>query len=106
MRRAGLWLSCLVIAIQWLVVSGFISHSYAWWMKASDPQITAGISGTVAMFAAAAAAIVYTLWQYVRIPPTQVWRRVGVLLMALAGLTGQLVYFGMASAGIVVRVHR
>jgi len=33
----------LVSALQWVVISSFVSHSYMWFLKADAPKIDAGI---------------------------------------------------------------
>lgn len=106
MKKIALSLSAAIVITQWLIVGGFISHSYMWWMKANDAQITAGVAGTIAMTMFAAAAIFYSAYSYVTAQPSAIWLRVVSLLVLCVGLIGQLIFWGMALSGVAVLVHR
>ena len=106
MKKIALSLSAAIVVVQWLIVGGFIAHSYMWWMKANDFQITAGVIGTIAMAMFAAMAIVYSAYSYVTAQQSATWVRVTSLLVLFAGLVGQLVFWGMALSGTTVLVHR
>lgn len=106
MKKFALSLSAAIVIVQWLVVGGFIAHSYMWWMKANDYQITAGVSGTVAMAVFVAMAIVYSAHSYVTTSQNAIWVRVASLLILCTGLIGQLVFWGMALSGVIILVHR
>ena len=106
MKKVVLSISAAVVIVQWLIVGGFIAHSYMWWMKANDFQITAGVGGTIAMAVFVAAAIVYSAYSYVTAPQSAILVRVASLLVLCAGLMGQLVFWGMALSGVTILVHR
>lgn len=107
MKRYGLIISFLAIALQWLIVASFISHAYEWWIKTHDPfVVTAGITGTIAMFIGSGAAIIFSSWVFVKTPMDQLKTKTFAFITALSGMAGQLVYFGLASTGVVWLVHR
>lgn len=106
MKKIALSLSAAIVVVQWLIVGGFIAHSYMWWMKANDFQITVGVSGTIAMVVFVAVAIVYSAHSYVTADRSATWVRVASLLVLSAGLIGQLVFWGMALSGVTLLVHR
>ena len=106
MRKVALSISAAIVIAQWLVVGGFIARSYTWWMKANDFQVTAGVSGTIAMAVFAAAAIAYSAYFYVTTQQSATSVRVISLLVLCTGLIGQLVFWGMVLSGVTILVHR
>lgn len=106
MKRTLLFMAAAVVTIQWLLVGGFVAHSYMWWMKANDYVITAGVSGTVLMLVLTTASVIYAATFYVKAAPNDTKSRVAALLTVCTGLTGQLVFWGMALSGVTILVHR
>ncbi len=104
--RIGLVAAFLVVALQWLVVAGFVSHSYMWFLKANDPIVTAGIIGTVLFSVGSILAIAFSLWAYGKLYQQGSNLMYLSQLLGLAGLAGLLVFFGLASVGYVLFVHR
>lgn len=104
--KAGLAAAFLVIALQWLIVIGFIAHSYTWWLKVHDPMVTAGVIGTVLFSAGSAVAVLFTLWAHGRLHDQRSRFSYLAQLLGLAGLSGLLIFFGMASLGYVEFVQR
>jgi hypothetical protein len=104
--RIGLFVSLLVIALQWLVVMGFVEHSYAWWLKADDPVIDAGISGTIIFSIGSIAAVGFLLWVHDQLYNQKSHLKYLAQLLAIAGLSGLLVFFGMVFIGYILLVHR
>jgi hypothetical protein len=102
----GTVVSLLVVALQWLVVMGFISHSYTWWLKADDPVITAGFFGTILFSIGSALAVAFSLWSFDQLYKEKAPLKFLSLFTSIAGLSGLLVYFGMVVFGYVVIVHR
>ena len=104
--RIGLVVAFFVVALQWLVVAGFVSHSYMWFLKANDPIVTAGIIGTVIFSIGSILAIAFSLWAYGKLYQQGSNLMYLSQLLGLAGLAGLLVFFGLASVGYVLFVHR
>ncbi|RZI44170.1 hypothetical protein EGT07_01705 [Herbaspirillum sp. HC18] len=98
--------SFLVVIVQWLVVMGFVEHSYTWWLKASDPVVTAGIAGTAAFTFGSLVAVVFSLWAHGQLYEQKSRLKYLAQLLGLAGLSGLLVFFGMVFIGYVALVHR
>lgn len=104
--RIGLVAAFLVVALQWLVVAGFVSHSYMWFLKANDPIVTAGVVGTILFSAGSVFAIAFSLWAHGELHQQGSNLKYLSQLLGLAGLAGLLVFFGLASVGYVLFVHR
>lgn len=104
--RIGLVASFLVVVLQWLIVMGFVEHSYTWWLKASDPVVTAGIAGTVVFTIGSLLAMGFSLWAHGQLHEQKSCLEYVAQLLGLAGLSGLLVFFGMVSIGYVLLVHR
>ena len=104
--RIGLVVSFLVVALQWLVVMGFIAHSYTWWLKVHDPVITAGIAGTGMFSVGSVLAVVFSLWAHKQLYEQKSRLQYIAQLLGLAGLSGLLVFFGMVSVGYVLLLQR
>ena len=105
--RIGLGLSFLAVAVQWYAVAGFVAHAFTWWIKVHDVAlVSAGIAGTVMFSVWSATAIACSLWAYDRLRDQRSRLKHAAQLTALAGLSGLLVFFGMASADIVTLVAR
>ena len=104
--RIGLAVSFLIVAFQWLIVLGFVAHSYTWWLKANDPVVTAGIAGTVLFAVGSSAVIAYSLWVHKQLYERKSRLQYVAQLLAMAGLSGLLVFFGMVAVGYVLLVHR
>lgn len=104
--RAGLVLSFLVVTLQWLVVSSFVEHSYTWWLKAEAPEISAGITGTVLFAIGSLLAIGFSLWAHDQLYNQKSNLKYAAQLLAMAGLSGLLVFFSMVFVGYVALVHR
>lgn len=95
-----------MIALQWLVVVSFVSHSYSWWVKAGQAVVTANTTKSLLMLAFALAASLFATWQYVKFPEESLWFRLAALFTALTGIAGQLVYSGMVISGMITFVAR
>jgi hypothetical protein len=104
--RIGLVASFLVVALQWFIVVGFVEHSYAWWLKASDPVVTAGIAGTIILSIGSMLTVGFSLWAHGQLCEQEPRLKYVAQLLGLAGLSGLLVFFGMVSIGYVLLVHR
>lgn len=104
--RIGLAVSFLIVAFQWLIVMSFVEHSYTWWLKAGDPIINAGIVGTVLFSLGSMMAVGFSLWAHDKFCNEKSRLRYVAQLLALAGLSGLLVFFGMVFIGYVLLVHR
>ena len=98
--------SFLVVVGQWLVVMSFMEHSYTWWLKAGDPVIDAGIAGTVIFALGSVIAIGFSLWAHDWFYQRKSRLKYAAQLIALGGLSGLLVFFGMVFIGFVLLVHR
>lgn len=98
--------SFLVVAFQWLIVMSFVGHSYTWWLKASDPVVTAGIAGTIIFTIGSLLAVGFSLWAHGQFYEQQSRLRYVAQLLGLAGLSGLLVFFSMVLIGYVLLVHR
>ena len=98
--------SGIVVLLQWLIVMGFVSHSYLWWTKASDPQITVGIIGSVAMLGGVLAAVLIAIRIFIAAPSSQIKLRVLSLFVAVGGGCGQIVFWAMAGTGLSLLVLR
>lgn len=104
--RIGLAISFLIVAFQWLIVLGFVAHSYTWLLKANDPVVTAGIVGTVLFTIGSAAVVAYSLWAHKQLYEQKSRLQYFAQLLAVACLSGLLVFFGMVAVGYVLLVHR
>ncbi|KFB66869.1 hypothetical protein [Candidatus Accumulibacter vicinus] len=104
--RIGLVASFFIVALQWLIVTGFVQHSYTWWLKASDPVVTAGIAGTVVFTIGSLLSVGFSLWAHGQLYEQKSRLKYVAQLLGLAGLSGLLVFFGMVFIGYVLLVHR
>ena len=95
-----------VIALQWVVVGGFVSSAYVWWVKAQDPSVTAGVRTTTIWSLGALVAVGYSLWAYDRLYRSGTSFRFVALAVATAGLAGFLVFAGLFAFGILAFVDR
>lgn len=104
--RVGLIVSFLVVALQWLIVMGFVQHSYSWYLKANDPVLTAGIAGAVVFTIGSLSAVGFSLWAHGQLYEQKSRLKYVAQLLGLAGLSGLLVFFGMVFIGYVLLVQR
>jgi hypothetical protein len=104
--RVGLIVSFLIVAFEWCVLIGFVEHAFLWWLKASEPVVTAGIAGTVVFTLGSLLAVGFSWWAYERQHKHKSWLQYVAKLLALAGLSGLGIFFGMVFFGYVVLVHR
>jgi len=104
--RIGLVVSLLAVALQWLVVIGFVAHSYTFWLKAGDPALTAGIAGTAVFTIGSLLTVVFSLWAHGQFCEQKSRLKYVAQLLGIAGLAGLLVFFGMVSVGYVLLVNR
>lgn len=104
--RIGLVVSFLIVTFQWLIVMGFVEHSYTWWLKAGDRVIDAGIAGTVLLSIGSILAVGFSLWAHDKLYDAKSRLKYVAQLLALMGLSGLLVFFGMIFIGYVLLVHR
>jgi len=104
--RLGLLVALLIVVVQWLVVAGFVSHSYTWWLKVERGTVTAGYALTIVFSIASAFAVAYSLWAHdLFLRMNSMWRFLS-MLVGLGGLAGLLVFAGMIQIGHVVLVNR
>lgn len=104
--RTGLFFSFLVIALQWLVVMSFVEHSYTWWLKAGNPVITAGISTTILFSIGSSLVVGFSMWAHDRLYSQESRLKYVAQFLAMAGLSGLLVFFGMVFRGYTELVAR
>jgi hypothetical protein len=104
--RITLLASFLVVALEWLLVRSFVEHSYTWWIKADAPSIDAGIIGTVLFSIGSALAIGFSLWAHDQLYKQKSYLKFVAQFIAMAGLAGLLVFFGMVYLGYVLLVYR
>jgi hypothetical protein len=104
--RIILLFSFLVITLEWLLVRGFVEHSYTWWLKADAPVIDAGIAGTILFSIGSMAAVGFSLWAHDRLYIQKSNLKYVAQFLAMAGLSGLLVFFGMVFIGYVLLVNR
>lgn len=84
----------------------FVEHSYTWWLKAGDPTIDAGIAGTVLFSIGSMLAVGFSLWAHDKLYNQKSRLKYVAQLLATAGLSGLLVFFGMVFIGYVLLAHR
>src|SRR5262245_37561811 len=104
--RLGTLVSLAIVGLQWLIVAGFVSHSFAWWVKADAPTITAGTSTTAIWASGVILALAYSSWAYDRLSREKAAFRYVALVSSLAGSAGFLVFAGMAASGLLQLVNR
>lgn len=104
--RIATFATLLITALQWVVIGGFVSHSYMWLLKADAPVIDAGIAMTAVWAAVTTTAFIFSCWAYDKLHRANSKLRFPALLSALFGLSGLLVFWGMVSVGLIFLVHR
>ena len=104
--RLGLVVSFLVVTLQWLIVMGFVEHSYTWQLKANDPVVTAGIAGTIIFTVGSLLSVGFSLWAHGKFYAEKSRLKYVAQLLGLAGLSGLLVFFSMVFIGYVLLVQR
>jgi len=77
-----------------------------WWEKASDPTITAGYAGTILLSIISLLATGYALWAHDKLYAQKSRMKYVAQLVAMAGLSGLLVFFGMVFFGYLLVVYR
>ncbi len=104
--RIGLVVSFLIVVLQWLIVTGFVAHSYTWWLKANDPVVTAGIAGAALFTIGSSAVVAFSLWAHRRFLEQKSRLQYLAQLLGMATLSGLLVFFGLVGVGYVLLVQR
>jgi hypothetical protein len=104
--RIGLFISFLIVALECVLVRSFVEHSYTWWLKADAPTIDAGIIGTALFSIGSLLAIGFSLWAHDQLYSQKSPLRFVAQFIAVAGLAGLLVFFGMVYIGYVLLVYR
>jgi len=96
----------LVSALQWVVISSFVSHSYMWFLKADAPKIDAGIFMAAVWASVTVVSFGFSCWVYDKLHRQESKFRFAALVSALFGVSGLLVFWGMASVGLIFLVNR
>lgn len=104
--RLGSIVALVVVAIQWVVVADFVSHSYTLWLKVSSPQITAGVYAALLFTGGSFGAVIFSAFAYDRLHRSQLNFRFVPLLTAVLGSAGLLVFYGLVAVGYVIFVQR
>lgn len=99
-------ITLLITALQWLIIGGFVSHSYMWLLKANAPTIDAGITMTALWSIVTIVSFGYSCWAYDKLHQDKSKLRFAALLSAQLGLSGLLVFWGMVSVGLITMVNR
>ena len=99
-------ITLLLATLQWLIIGGFVSHSYMWLLKADAPIIDAGYTMTALWSIVTILSFGYSCWAYDKLLKDKSKLRFAALLSAQLGLSGLLVFWGMVSVGLIVMVHR
>lgn len=104
--RISTIITLLIATLQWLIIGGFVSHSYMWLLKADAPTIDAGITMTALWSIVTLVSLGYSFWAYDKLLIEKSKLRFAAILSAQLAVSGLLVFWGMVSIGLIVMVHR